>query len=421
MGPPQKAKNFGASARRLVGLLGPQKRLIMLVITFAIASVSLSVAGPNILGRGTDIIFRGYIGKKMEVDPTPRTLEQGKTLGAVKGVGIDFTALAHVLVLVMVLYAGASLLMWLQGYILNHVVQRTVKKLRTDVDAKLMRVPLAYFDKQQHGEVLSRVTNDIDNVAMALQQTLSQILVAILTVCGILIMLVWISPLLALIAIVTIPISVVVTARIGKRAQAGFVAQWKHVGALNGQIEEAFTGHALVKVFGRRAQVEDRFRTKNDELYNAAYRAQFISSLIMPAINFVGNINYIAIAVVGGLRVASGAMGLGSVQAFIQYSRQFTQNLSQLAQVANVLQSGVASAERVFELLDEQDQSLDRSAADLDVKRGEVRFDDVSFRYKADVPLIEHLSLVANPGQTVAIVGPTGAGKTTLVNLIMRF
>jgi ATP-binding cassette subfamily B protein len=421
MGPPQKAKNFGASARRLVGLLGPQKRLIMLVITFAIASVSLSVAGPNILGRGTDIIFRGYIGKKMEVDPTPRTLEQGKTLGAVKGVGIDFTALAHVLVLVMVLYAGASLLMWLQGYILNHVVQRTVKKLRTDVDAKLMRVPLAYFDKQQHGEVLSRVTNDIDNVAMALQQTLSQILVAILTVCGILIMLVWISPLLALIAIVTIPISVVVTARIGKRAQAGFVAQWKHVGALNGQIEEAFTGHALVKVFGRRAQVEDRFRTKNDELYNAAYRAQFISSLIMPAINFVGNINYIAIAVVGGLRVASGAMGLGSVQAFIQYSRQFTQNLSQLAQVANILQSGVASAERVFELLDESDQSLDRSADDLDVQRGEVRFDDVSFRYKPDVPLIEHLSLVANPGQTVAIVGPTGAGKTTLVNLLMRF
>jgi ATP-binding cassette subfamily B protein len=419
MGPPQKAKNFGASARRLVGLLGPQKRLIMLVITFAIASVSLSVAGPKILGRGTDIIFRGYLGTKPH--PTERDLAYAKKLGAIPGVGIDFTALAHVLVLVMCLYAGASLLMWLQGNILNHVVQRTVKKLSTEVDAKLMSVPLANFDKQQHGEVLSRVTNDIDNVAMALQQTLSQILVAILTAFGILIMLVWISPLLALIAIVTIPISVVVTARIGKRAQAGFVAQWKHVGALNGQIEEAFTGHALVKVFGRRAQVEDRFRTKNDELYNAAYRAQFISSLIMPAINFVGNINYIAIAVVGGLRVASGAMGLGSVQAFIQYSRQFTQNLSQLAQVANILQSGVASAERVFELIDEPDQSIDRSGADLDVKRGEVRFDDVSFQYKPDVPLIEHLSLVAKPGQTVAIVGPTGAGKTTLVNLLMRF
>jgi ATP-binding cassette, subfamily B, multidrug efflux pump len=413
MGPPQKAKNFGVSARRLIGLLAPQRRLIMVVITFAIASVSLSVAGPKILGRATDIIFRGFIG-------TRRPDLVGR-FGGRAGEGIDFSALAHVLTLVMCLYVGASLLMWLQGYILNHVVQRSVRKLRADVDAKLMRVPLAYFDKQQHGEVLSRVTNDIDNVAMALHQTLSQILIAILTVLGVLIMLVVISPLLALIALVTIPISIVVTARIGKRAQAGFVAQWKHVGALNGQIEEAFTGHALVKVFGRRKQIEDKFRAKNEELYSAAFRAQFVSSLIMPAITFVGNINYIAIAVVGGLRVASGAMLLGSVQAFIQYSRQFTQNLSQLAQVANILQSGVASAERVFELLDEPDQSLDRSAANLEIKRGEVRFDNVTFRYKADVPLIESLSLVANPGQTIAIVGPTGAGKTTLVNLLMRF
>jgi ATP-binding cassette subfamily B protein len=215
---------------------------------------------------------------------------------------------------------------------------------------------------------------------------------------------------------------VLVTAKIGRRAQQGFVAQWKHVGALNGQIEEAFTGHSLVDVFGRRAQVEARFRAKNDELFAASFRAQFISSLIMPAITVVGNLNYIAIAVVGGLRVASGSMLLGSVQAFIQYSRQFTQNLSQLAQVANVLQSGVASAERVFELLDEPEQSIDRSTATLPASlRGEVRFDDVSFRYKPDAPLIEHLSLLASPGQTVAIVGPTGAGKTTLVNLLMRF
>jgi ATP-binding cassette subfamily B protein len=421
MGPPQKARNFGVSARRLVGLLAPQTPLIILVITSAIASVSLSVAGPKVLGRATDIIFRGFLGMKMGANPDPRTVAYATKLGAVPGVGIDFTALAHVLALVMGLYVGASLLMWLQGYLLNHVVQRTVRELRADVDAKLMRVPLAYFDRQPHGEVLSRVTNDIDNVTMALQQTLSQILIAVLTALGILVMLVWISPLLASIAMVTIPISVVVTARIGKRAQAGFVAQWKHVGALNGQIEEAFTGHALVKVFGRRQQIEDRFRAKNEELFSAAYRAQFISSLIMPALNFIGNINYIAIAVVGGLRVASGAMGLGSVQAFIQYSRQFTQNSSQLAQIANVLQSGVASAERVFVLLDETDQSPDRSGADLAVTRGEVRFDDVSFRYQQDMPLIEHLSLVANPGQTVAIVGPTGAGKTTLVNLLMRF
>jgi ATP-binding cassette subfamily B protein len=342
------------------------------------------------------------------------------------GQGIDFGELAHVLALVLALYAGAVVFMWMQGYILTHLVQRVVNRLRAEVDAKLMRVPLEYFDRQPHGEVLSRVTNDIENVAMGLQQTMSQIVTATMTALGVLVMLVVISPLLAVIALVTVPLSILITAKIGKRAQKGFVAQWKHVGALNGQIEEAFTGHALVKVFGRRRQVEERFRAKNDELFDAGFRAQFISSLIMPAITFVGNLNYVAIAVVGGLRVASGAMLLGSVQAFIQYSRQFTQNLSQLAQVANVLQSGVASAERVFELLDEPDQSLDRSAAELPAPprgqvRGEVRFDDVSFRYKADVPLIEHLSLVARPGQTIAIVGPTGAGKTTLVNLLMRF
>jgi len=421
MAPPQKAKHFKSSARRLLGLLAPQKPLILVVIALAISSVSLSVAGPKILGTATDIIFAGFFGSH----PPPansNTAKLADTMNVQAGHGIDFDALAHVLAVVLVLYVAASLLMWLQGYILNFVVQRTVRKLRSDVDAKLMRVPLSYFDRQPHGEVLSRVTNDIDNVAMALQQTLSQILIALLTAVGVLAMLVVISRLLAIIALVTVPLSVIVTAKIGKRAQKGFVAQWKHVGALNGQIEEAFTGHALVKVFGRRAQVEARFRAKNDELYDAAFRAQFVSSLIMPAISFVGNLNYVAIAVIGGLRVASGAMLLGSVQAFIQYSRQFSQNLSQLAQVANILQSGVASAERVFELLDEPDQSLERSAElPPESPRGEVRFDDVSFRYKPDVPLIEHLSLVAAPGQTVAIVGPTGAGKTTLVNLLMRF
>ncbi len=417
MGPPQKAKHFRSSARRLIGLLAPQRHLITIVVALAVASVSLSVAGPKLLGRATDLIFTGFLSSRTHVAP-----ELAARHAVQPGQGIDFTALAHVLVLVLGLYLGASLLMWLQGYILNHVVQRTVRALRADVEAKLMRVPLAYFDRQPHGEVLSRVTNDIDNVAMALQQTLSQILIALLTAVGILVMLVVISPLLAVIALVTVPLSVVVTAKIGKRAQQSFVAQWKHVGALNGQIEEAFTGHTLVKVFGRRAQFEQRFRAKNDELFDAGFRAQFVSSLIMPAINFVGNLTYIAIAVVGGLRVASGAMLLGSVQAFIHYSRQFTQNLSQLAQVANVLQSGVASAERVFEVLDEHDQSPDRGAALLPQPlRGEVRFDDVSFRYKPDVPLIDGLSLVASPGQTVAIVGPTGAGKTTLVNLLMRF
>jgi len=435
MGPPQKAKTFGASARRLLAQLAPQRALVYAVMICAVISVALSVSGPKVLAKGTDIIFAGFFGSKLPANLTHdqavallekqgnhRTAQMVDAMDVQPGHGIDFAALARVLVLVLVLYACASLFMWLQGYILNHVTQRTVKRLRADVEAKLMRVPLAYFDGQPHGEILSRVTNDIDNVAMALQQTLSQILAAGLTAIGVLVMLVVISPLLAVIALVTVPLSLVITARIGKRAQKGFVAQWKHVGALNGQIEEAFTGHALVKVFGRRKQVEDRFRAKNDELFDASFKAQFISSIIMPAINFIGNLNYVAIAVVGGLRVASGAMTLGGVQAFIQYSRQFTQQLSQLAQVANVLQSGVASAERVFELLDSPDQSPDVSTEQLPAPtRGEVRFDDVGFRYKPDVALIDDLSLVAKPGQTVAIVGPTGAGKTTLVNLLMRF
>jgi ATP-binding cassette subfamily B protein len=399
-GPPQKAKSFRASARRLLGQLAPERALIVLVVLFAVAAVSLTVSGPEVLGRATDLIY-----------------EPLRTHRA-----IDFAALARVLETTLAIYLGSSLFAWLQGHLLNYVVQRTVKRLRTAVEAKLMRVPLSYFDGQPHGEILSRVTNDIDNVQMGLQQTLTQILNSILIVLGILVMFFVISPLLAVIALVTVGASLFTTAKIGKRAQKSFVAQWKHVGALNGQIEEAFTGHALVKVFGRRAEIEARFRDKNEELYRAAFHAQFVSSTIMPAIGFIGNLNYVAIAVVGGLRVAAGALLLGSLQAFMQYSRQFTQSLSQLASVSAVLQSGVASAERVFELLDAADQSPERDDARLPAPvRGAVRFDDVSFRYKPDVPLIEHLSLEASAGKTVAIVGPTGAGKTTLVNLLMRF
>ncbi len=417
MGPPQKAKTFVASARRLLGRLAPHKRLLVAVIACAVVAVSFNVIGPWLLGKGTNIIFRGYLSLHPDAN-----LQLAKAMHVVAGAGLDLEALAQLLTTLLVIYGLSSLFMWLQLYVLNFAVQGTVRKLRADVEDKLMRVPLSYFDGQQHGEILSRVTNDIDNVAMALQQTLSQILNAALTAIGVLVMLVLISPLLAIIAFVTVPLSVGIAARIGKRAQKGFVAQWKHVGALNGQIEEAFTGHALVKVFGRRGEIEGKFRAKNDELFDAGFRAQFVSSLIMPAINFVGNLNYVAIAVIGGLRIAWGTMMIGSVQAFIQYSRQFTQQLSQLAQIANVLQSGVASAERVFELLDVPDQSADRATVALaSPTRGEVRFEAATFRYKPEVPLIDQLSLVARPGQTVAIVGPTGAGKTTLVNLLMRF
>jgi ATP-binding cassette subfamily B protein len=435
--PPQKAKAFKPSARRLIAQLAPERAGALAVIGLAIVGVGLSLGGPRLLGRATNLILAGISGQHMPAGLTKqqaldamrasgngRAADMLGALDLIPGQGIDFSALAQVLALAAALYIGASVFTWLQGYVLNQVVQRTVLRMRAEVQRKLDRLPLAYFDTQPRGELLSRVTNDIDNVAVGLAQTMSQIMTGLLTVVGVLAMLFVLSPLLSLIALVTVPVSVVVTAKIGKRAQKRFVAQWKHVGALNAQIEEAFTGHALIKVFGRRREVEARFAAKNAELFEAGFGAQLISSAIMPAINFVGNINYVAIAVVGGLRVATGAMLLGSVQAFIQYSRQFSQQLGQLASISNVLQSAVASAERVFELLDTPDQPPDASAdpgALAGRARGEVVFDRVSFRYKPDQPLIEDLSLTAAPGQTIAIVGPTGAGKTTLVNLLMRF
>ncbi|CAN5805302.1 ABC transporter ATP-binding protein [soil metagenome] len=415
MGPTAKAKNFKSSARRLFGLLGPEKKKIWFVGVVAIAAAALSVSGPYILARGTNIIFQGYLRL------THSTSALAVKYGATTGSGMDFPALARVLICVLVLYAAASLCSWLQLYVLNGITQRTVNRLRSTAQSKLMRVPLAYFDGQQHGEVLSRVTNDIDNVSMGLQQSLGQILGSVLSAIGILFMLFWVSPLLAVIPIVSIPLSLFITAKVGKRSQKRFAAQWKNLGVLNGQIEETFTGHALVKVFGRRKATDERFAKTNQDLFEASFGAQFLSSTIMPSINFIGNLSFIAISVFGGLRVASGAMLIGSVQAFIQYARQFTQQQSQVASLSNVVQSSIASAERVFELFDTEEQTVDASAAKLTPGKGEVHFEDVSFRYKPDVPLIEHLNLVAKPGQTVAIVGPTGAGKTTLVNLLMRF
>ena len=337
------------------------------------------------------------------------------------GTGIDFTALASVLLWALVLYVLASAFMWVQAYVLNGVVQRTVYRLRERIEAKINRLPLRYFDSIQRGELLSRVTNDVDNISQSLQQTISQAVMSLLTVLGVLLMMFLLSPTLALIALVTIPLTLVTTAMIAKRSQKLFVAQWKHTGELNGQIEETYTGHALVKVFGRQQEVGERFRQKNAELYEASFGAQFISGLIMPAMTFIGNLVYVGIAVVGGLQVASGAMQLGDVQAFIQYSRQFTQPLAQLGSMANLLQSGVASAERVFSLLDEPEESPDPAGSVPAGGRGRLVFENVSFSYSPDKPLISSLSLVAEPGQTVAIVGPTGAGKTTLVNLMMRF
>ena len=433
--PAEKSLNFGPSARRLAGQLKPERWAIVFVTLLAVVSVVFAVLGPKLLGNAINLVFAGALSKQFPSGVTQaqvitklRADGQGQFADLLSGTtftpgaGIDFVAVGHVLMWVLALYIASSVFSYLQAYVLNGVTQRTVYRLREDVEAKIHRLPLTYFDKMQRGELLSRVTNDIDNISQTLQQTMSQLLTSLLTVVGVVVMMFVVSPLLALIALITIPLTLLVTSLIAKRSQKLFVAQWRSTGELNGQIEEAFTGHALVKVFGRHREVEARFGTKNEEMYEASFGAQFISGIIMPAMMFVGNLMYVAIAVVGWLQVASGAMQLGDVTAFIQYSRQFTQPLTQLGSMANLLQSGVASAERVFELLDADEQSADpEHPKSPEGTKGRLAFEDVSFRYTADKPLIDDLSLVAEPGQTVAIVGPTGAGKTTLVNLMMRF
>lgn len=433
--PAEKAMNFWPSAKRLLGKLRPERLWLLLVFVTAAAGVALSVIGPRLLGEGTNLIFAGVVSRDLPAGTTKeQVIAQLRAAGEnqqadmltpmalTPGQGIDFAALGNVLTWALVLYVLSSAFMWVQAYVLNGVVQRTVFGLRGEIEAKIHRLPLRYFDSIQRGELLSRVTNDVDNISQSLQQTISQAVTSVLTVLGVLVMMFILSPTLALIALVTIPLTLGITALIAKRSQKLFVAQWKNMGELNGQIEETYTGHALVKVFGRQREVEERFRQKNAELYQASFGAQFISGLIMPAMTFIGNLVYVGIAVVGGLQVASGAMQLGDVQAFIQYSRQFTMPLAQLGSMANVLQSGVASAERVFELLDEDEESVEPAPSAGPVfGQGRLVFEDVSFSYSPDKPLISSLSLVAEPGQTVAIVGPTGAGKTTLVNLMMRF
>jgi ATP-binding cassette subfamily B protein len=431
----EKAVNFLPSVKRLMGNLRPVRALVVLAVVIGTLSVALSVVGPKVLGRATDMMLAGIIGghdwpagstKQSIIDAL---VAQGNTqmadmlrnLDFTPGQGIDFGGIGTVLLIVLGLYVVSFVFAYAQGWILNDAVQRTIFTMRQEVSSKLDRLPLSYFDKQARGEVLSRVTNDIDNVSQTLQQTLSQLLNSLLMVIGVLVMMFWISPTLALVALLSVPVAGVVTTVIGKRSQKLFAQNWKSTGELNAHIEEAFTGHSLVKVFGRQREVEAVFRERNQELYKAGFGAQFISGIIMPVMFLVGNLNYVVIAVIGGLRVASGTMNIGDVQAFIQYSRQFTQPLTQVASMANLLQSGVASAERVFELLDADEMTPEPSGHLPSQLAGKVEFHDVEFSYSPDKPLIDDLNLVAQPGQTVAIVGPTGAGKTTLVNLIMRF
>ncbi len=431
-----KAANAKGTLRRLLGRLGNQKLVLFGVFIATALSVTFSVLGPRALGQATNLVFDGLIGKQLpsgiskddiiaqlRADGRDQFADMLETMNIIPGAGVDFDAVFKVVLLVIGMYLVSAFFQWLQGYVMSGIAQRTIAELRRDVQYKLSRVPLKYVDDQSRGDLLSRVTNDIDNIGTTLQQGLSQLLSSVLQVIGGLTMMFLISPLLAAISLVVIPTSIVATAVIGKRSQVQFAAQWKHTGELNGQVEETHTGHSLVLAFGQRESSLTKFNESNDALYAASFKASFLSGLIPPVMQILANINYVCIAVIGALRVTSGQMSLGDVQAFIQYSRQFTMPLSGIAAQMNQLQSGLASAERVFEVLDaEEEEPQPRgSMALVSEPRGHVVFDDVAFRYVPETPLIHDFSLTVEPGQTVAIVGPTGAGKTTIVNLLMRF
>nr|WP_272912754.1 ABC transporter ATP-binding protein [Arthrobacter sp. FW305-BF8] len=433
--PAKKAQHFWPSAKRLMGLLKPEAAGIYVVVGMVIISVILNVIAPKVLGQAMDVIFGGVVGKQLPAGVSKDQFVEGlraqgqdnfadmvSRMELVPGTGIDFQKLTVLISAVLLMYFVANIFLWLQGYVLNRIVMKVIRQLRDDTEKKLNRLPLNYFDTRQRGDVLSRVTNDVDNVQQALQQAFAQLISSVLTVVGIVIMMFIVSWQLALIALIALPLSGAAAGVIGARSQKLFAAQWKNTGELNGQIEESFSGHDLVRVFGRDADMLDRFEERNQALYKASFGAQFVSGIIFPVMQFVSYLSYVGIAVVGGLRVASGSMSLGDATAFIQYSREFTQPLGQMAGMANMLQSGVASAERVFEFLDADEQDAETATRHLPAKTdGHVEFQDVTFSYTPDKPLIENLSFTAEPGHTVAIVGPTGAGKTTLVNLVMRF
>jgi ATP-binding cassette subfamily B protein len=433
-GPIERSMDFKGSLKRLIGLMRPDRNRLYVMLLLGTSSVALAVTGPRILGRATDLIFAGVIGRQVHGATKGQALEylhahgKGGVADMLQGIdftpgqGIDFGAIRNVLLLALGVYLVAAVLSVLQMRTVTRVINRSVYRLREDVEAKLSRLPLSYFDQQPRGEVLSRATNDIDNIGQTMQQTMGQLVNSVLTIVGVLAMMFWISWLLALVALATVPVTMLVATKVGKRAQPQFVQQWKTTGKLNAHIEEMYTGHSLVKVFGRAKESAEAFQEENEALFRSGFRAQFISGTIQPLMMFIGNIQYVLIAVVGGLRVASGTLSIGDVQAFIQYSRQFSQPLTQVASMSNLIQSGVASAERVFELLDAEEQSGEPEAPARPAELlGRVALEEVSFRYDPEKPLIDGLSLKVEPGNTVAIVGPTGAGKTTLVNLLMRF
>jgi ATP-binding cassette, subfamily B, multidrug efflux pump len=433
--PTAKAKDLKGALRRLGSLLAEERVVIAVVLLLAVLSVALAVVGPKILGHATNLLFEGVVSEQLPAGVTQEQAIAGlrargqdqiaDMLSAMTlhpGEGVDFDAIGLTLLLVVAIYLVSAAFSWLQQWLMAGVAQRSMFKLRQAVDEKLARLPLKYFDDHPRGDVLSRMTNDIDNISQTLQQSLTQLITSALTIVGVLIMMLWISWILALISVLVVPLSMFTALFIAKRSQRQFTAQWERTGDLNGHVEEVFTGHNVVKVFGRQNEVIAAFEAQNEQLYEASFKAQFISGTIQPVMNFIGNLNYVAVAVVGGIMVANGRISLGDVQAFIQYSRQFTMPIAQTASIMNVLQSAAASAERVFELLDEAEEEPDvAQPVRLEHTRGHITLRDVSFRYLPDTPLIEDFSLEVPPGRTVAIVGPTGAGKTTLVNLLLRF
>ena len=428
-----RSRDFWASARRLLRRLRAHRAAIAAVLALSLGGVALSVIGPRVLGHATDLLFNGVIGRQLPTGITKsEAIAEARDRGddnfadllsgmnVVPGQGVDFAAVGRTLLLALIMYLIAALFIWAQARLLNTIVARTVAALRSDVERKVHRLPLSYFDTRQRGELLSRVTNDVDNISASVSIAISQLFTAVLTIVAVAVMMLTISVLLTLIVVATVPLSLWVTRTIARRSQRMFVAQWAGTGRLNAHIEETYSGFTLVRTYGHRDSAQARFAELNADLYRTSFAAQFLSGLISPATMFVGNLSYVAVAVIGGVQVATGQISLGSVQAFIQYVRQFNQPLTQVAALYNALQSGVASAERVFEFLDESEESP-CATGELPSGSGRVEFRNVGFGYTAGTPVIKDLSLVAEPGTTVAIVGTTGAGKTTLVNLLMRF